>query len=157
MKKYCLLFLVNFIMFAPMSFANVQNSIALRQVQAKYDTSWLIGKWYPTHYFVDTGDGNEEKFDFDECTKKSSIEFLEKGKFISIYATGADCSSFLEPVKGKFSINESNNEFNLTYGTRTTTSYKYQKVDDNTLVLIEYRDKNNDGKEDKILNYYQRK
>ena len=27
----------------------------------------------------------------------------------------------------------------------------------NTLVMIEYRDKNNDGKEDKILNYYERK
>ena len=27
----------------------------------------------------------------------------------------------------------------------------------NTLVMIEFRDKNNDGKEDKILNYYQRK
>ena len=157
MKKNCLLFLVNFIMFAPLSFANEQHHTVSKPVQVKFDTSWLIGKWYPTHYFVDTGDGNEEKYDFDECTKKSSIEFMEKGKFVSMYATGKDCSSYLDPVKGKYSVNENNNEFSLTYGTRTTTVYKYQKVDENTLVLIEYRDKNNDGKEDKILNYYERK
>ncbi|MDH2208436.1 MULTISPECIES: hypothetical protein [Empedobacter] len=54
-------------------------------------------------------------------------------------------------------VNESNNEFSLTNGTRITTVYKYQKVDENTLELIEYRDKNNDGKEDKVLNYYERK
>ncbi|MFV0143578.1 hypothetical protein OBK28_08885 [Empedobacter falsenii] len=54
-------------------------------------------------------------------------------------------------------VNKRNNEFSLTNGTRTTTSYKYQKVDENMLVLIEYRDKNNDGKEDKILNYYEHK
>ncbi len=54
-------------------------------------------------------------------------------------------------------VNESNKELSLTYGTRKTTVYKYQKVDKNTLVLIEYRDKNNDGKEDKILNYYEHK
>ena len=98
-----------------------------------------------------------EKYDFDECTKKSSIEFMTKGKFVSLYATGTDCTSFLEPTKGKYSINEKNNEFSLTYGTGITTNYKYQKIDENTLVMIEYRDKNNDGKEDKILNYYQRK
>jgi len=54
-------------------------------------------------------------------------------------------------------VNKRNNEFSLTNGTRITTVYKYQKVDENTLVLIEYRDKNNDGKEDKILNYYKHK
>jgi len=32
-------------------------------------------------------------------------------------------------------VNESNKELSLTYGTRKTTVYKYQKVDKNTLVL----------------------
>lgn len=156
MKKNYLSFLLYLIMFSSISFAG-EHSIFLKSSDVKSDVTWLIGKWFPTYYYVDTGDGNEEKFDFDECTKKSSIEFMTKGKFMSLYATGVDCKSFLEPTKGKYSINESTNEFSLTYGTRTTTSYKYQKVDENTLVLIEYRDKNNDGKEDKILNYYQRK
>ena len=157
MKKNCLLFLLNFIMFSSAAFASEQNVIYSKSIYSESDTTWLIGKWYPTHYFVDTGDGNEEKYDFDECTKKSSIEFMTKGKFVSLYATGTDCTSFLEPTKGKYSINEKNNEFSLTYGTGITTNYKYQKIDENTLVMIEYRDKNNDGKEDKILNYYQRK
>ena len=156
MKKNYLSFIFFLVMFSSMSLAG-EHSIFLKSNDVKFDTSWLIGKWFPTHYFVDTGDGNEEKYDFDECTKKSSIEFMTKGKFVSLYATGTDCTSFLEPTKGKYSINEKNNEFSLTYGTGTTTNYKYQKVDENTLVMIEFRDKNNDGKEDKILNYYQRK
>lgn len=121
---------------------------------------WLEGKWYPTYFTYETPDGLQTKENYKTpCNDKSYIEFFRKNssdQFISFYASGANCDQF-GSIDGKFYVNESNREIVLMYAGNIKKTYSYQLINDNTLVLSEYRDVNKDGKMEKVMDYYTKK
>ncbi|MDO4763551.1 MAG: lipocalin family protein [Flavobacteriaceae bacterium] len=113
----------------------------------------LVGKWQLEKIIIYSGKDNSilEEIQTDECTKKTTYEFTQNGKYFFKIYTGKVENCQKQEEEGEFSIDASHKKLKLKNNDRTSDNPIFSLSENEFSVLVLQGDHNNDGVADNLV------